>query len=171
MKKIAVIASLTAVLLSISGCDFFRTLAGRPTSADIAQKRELIAHEEFQHKHRLDSLKAVQKQISDSLAYIDSIKSAKSSVKTSSQISSSSRGALSSRYYIIIGSFANAENAERLASVVSGEGFGVQLIEYRNGFTAVGACPTDDLAEAYKSLKAVSEKRWCPKEAWILETK
>ena len=74
MKKCLMISALAVSVCLLGGCDFFRQLAGRPTSQDIAAKRERIEREAEAHQRRLDSLKAVQKQISDSLATLDSLR-------------------------------------------------------------------------------------------------
>ena len=39
-------------LMTLSGCDFFRRLAGRPTSAEIELKREAILREQAAHQAR-----------------------------------------------------------------------------------------------------------------------
>ena len=39
MKKTILLLVLTAVTGLVTGCDFFRSLAGRPTSGQIALKR------------------------------------------------------------------------------------------------------------------------------------
>ena len=62
MKTVLKTAVLAAAVLLAGGCDFFRGLAGRPTSADIEAKREVIARAEAAQKARLDSLAAVEKQ-------------------------------------------------------------------------------------------------------------
>ena len=77
MKRLMAIAALAASICLLGGCDFFRQLAGRPTSRDIEAKRLRIEREAEAHQRRLDSLKLVQKQISDSLATLDSLRNAK----------------------------------------------------------------------------------------------
>ena len=58
-------------LLSLSvftGCDFFRRLAGRPTSDDIEIKRRAIADEKAEHARNLELLEISREAIKDSLA-------------------------------------------------------------------------------------------------------
>ena len=69
MKKILAISALAALCL-LTGCDFFRTLAGRPTSADIAAKRALIERTEQQEAARRDSIQRVEQQILASIAFV-----------------------------------------------------------------------------------------------------
>ena len=66
-------------LLSLSvftGCDFFRRLAGRPTSDDIEIKRRAIVDEKAEHARNLELLEISRKAIKDSLARADSLRAA-----------------------------------------------------------------------------------------------
>ena len=56
MKKIMIVL-LGLSLFAVTGCDFFRQLAGRPTSADIEARRlEILLAEQEAAQARLDSL-------------------------------------------------------------------------------------------------------------------
>ena len=50
---------------TLQSCDSFRRLAGRPTSDEIAAKRELIQREEAAHQARMDSLRRIEKAKAD----------------------------------------------------------------------------------------------------------
>jgi len=167
-SKTAVPAALCAAILLLGGCDFFRRAAGRPTSADIAAKRDAIERETMAHEARMDSLRQVQKQISDSLAVMDSIKAFSKSVVEARQLKAESKAGLGARYYVIVGSFSKVSNARAFADKITAKGYPATLISYKNGFTAVGICPSDKLQEVYASLKKVSKEPFCPKGAWIL---
>jgi len=168
MKKLSVIVLLAASLLLLGGCDLFRKMAGRPTSAEIEAKRAFIASEQSGHLGRLDSLKLMQTQISDSLEILDSIRAMKSSIVEARQLPESVRRSLPSRYYVIVGTFGKADNADRCASRAEQAGYLPTLIRYRNGFTAVGVCPTDALPEAFASLRSIRTGGFCA-DAWILD--
>ena len=50
---------LLVMMFVVTGCDFFRMVAGRPTSKDIEKKRlEIIKAEEAALQARLDSIAA-----------------------------------------------------------------------------------------------------------------
>jgi hypothetical protein len=56
MKKSMILMLMVALPL-LTGCDFFRKLAGRPTSEDIENKRVAIMRaEEAAHQARQDSI-------------------------------------------------------------------------------------------------------------------
>lgn len=170
MKRLAVILPFVLLILPLGGCDVFRRIAGRPTSADIEAKRELIETEQEEHRRRLDSAAAVRQKIADSLAIMDSLSRMKDTVIESRELSEESRLALSSRYYVVIGAFGNPANARKHASRAEENGYPAVLIRYRNGFTAVGICPSDSISEAFRSMKSVREDGFCP-DAWILDNR
>ena len=61
MKKTYILLALV-VMSTVTGCDFFRKLAGRPTSEEIESKRlEIIMAQKAVEQARLDSLKMEQK--------------------------------------------------------------------------------------------------------------
>ena len=170
MKQFHSIFLLVLLSLSLSSCDLFRKIAGRPTSADIEKKRSALEMEQKAHNDRLDSLKLLQTQISDSLAALHSIRLQGSSVVEARQLTDQEKSRLPYCYYVIVGAFGNPENAGRFAQQASEAGYPSTLIRYRNGFTAVGVCPTDRIVDAYESLKTVRQSGFCP-DAWILNNR
>lgn len=169
MRKM-VIAGLLAAAVFATGCDAFRKLAGRPTSADIAAKREVIEMAEAaRHKARLDSLAKVEKQMTDSLAVLDSLKNMRgTALRNPSAMGGIYTGDLQKKYYIVVGSFMDKGNAGYLKNHVEESGYEATLIYFRNGYTAVGICPEDNLVEEYENLKKVKTEKFCPEGVWIL---
>ena len=148
------IVIIILVATAVTGCDFFRRLAGRPDSEWIEAKAESIRQEEEALRVRQDSLEKARKAIADSLAAADSVRLANHRY----------------RFCIILGSFSSKENAERYAEEIAAKGYKGELLTFRNS-TAVGVCPTDDEAHAKKSLEDIQRQDFCPKGAWILERK
>ena len=65
MKRGNIIFGLLLIVLGsglLQSCDSFRRLAGRPTSDEIAAKREVILRQEAAHKARMDSLSRLEKR-------------------------------------------------------------------------------------------------------------
>ena len=91
MRNSRFILMICLLLPLLAGCDLFRKMAGRPTSAQIEQKREMIEAEIAAHQSRLDSLDAVQKQISDSLAVLDSMRFSDDALVEARQLADVSR--------------------------------------------------------------------------------
>lgn len=148
------IAIMTLAAIAVTGCDFFRRLAGRPDSEWIEAKAEAIRQDEEALRIRQDSLEKARKAEADSLAAADSVRLANHRY----------------RFCVILGSFSSKENAERYIEEIAEKGYKGELLTFRNS-TAVGVCPTDDEAQAKKSLDELQRQDFCPKGAWILERK
>ena len=148
------IAVMTPVATAVTGCDFFRRLAGRPDSEWIEAKAEALRQEEAALRIRQDSLERARKAEADSLAAADSVRLANHRY----------------RFCVILGSFSSKENAERYVEEIAAKGYKCELLTFRNS-TAVGVCPTDDEAQAKKSLSELQRQDFCPNGAWILERK
>lgn len=148
------IAVMTLVATAVTGCDFFRRLAGRPDSEWIEAKAEAIRQEEEALRIRQDSLERARKAEADSLAAADSVRLANHRY----------------RFCVILGSFSSKENAERYVEEIAAKGYKCELLSFRNS-TAVGVCPTDDEEQAKKSLSELQRQDFCPNGAWILERK
>lgn len=148
------IAVMTLVATAVTGCDFFRRLAGRPDSEWIEAKAEAFRQEEEALRIRQDSLERARKAEADSLAAADSVRLANHRY----------------RFCVILGSFSSKENAERYVEEIAAKGYKCELLTFRNS-TAVGVCPTDDEEQAKKSLSELQRQDFCPNGAWILERK
>lgn len=148
------IAVMTLVATAVTGCDFFRRLAGRPDSEWIEAKAEAIRQEEEALRIRQDSLERARKAEADSLVAADSVRLANHRY----------------RFCVILGSFSSKENAERYVEEIAAKGYKCELLTFRNS-TAVGVCPTDDEEQAKKSLSELQRQDFCPNGAWILERK
>ena len=175
--KIFNILLVSSALVILSGCDFFRILAGRPTSAEIEElKTEIQRVEAEALKARLDSLEKVRNQrVLDSLARQDSLAVLDSIVNKSGPVFGPEKyrglrsGDFKAEFYVIVGAFRSKANAEGFLSKVEKRGYESEIFCFNNGLYAVGVCPSDRIRDIHKSLKAVSEGRFFPKGAWVLK--
>ena len=168
MKK-SMILMLMVTLTVVTGCDFFRKLAGRPTSEDIEAKRVAIMRaEEAAHQARLDSINMEHQKVVDSLAMMDSIKQQRGAILKPSELGGIISTGLESRYYIIIGSFRSRANAEYLCNNASVAEYSPEFICFRNGLIAVGVAPSNNIKNTYEALKKVRTEKFCPSDVWIL---
>ena len=110
------IAVMTLVATAVTGCDFFRRLAGRPDSEWIEAKAEAIRQEEEALRIRQDSLERARKAEADSLAAADSVRLANHRY----------------RFCVILGSFSSKENAERYVEEIAAKGYKCELLTFRN---------------------------------------
>ena len=172
MKKLFLLMSVLS-LQSLVGCDMFRRLAGRPTARELEQikKVEMLKRLENSHLERIDSLKRVEKALSDSIAVLDSIRQLHGTILSTSEIGGLFTTKLDFMYYIVVGAFKDRANAESLFTAVRDKGYSPVLINFRNGFNAVGIEPADDLHHIFLSLKKVKTEAFCPDDVWILVNK
>ena len=168
MKKFLLLLSAIS-LLSLGGCDMFRRLAGRPTAKELEQiKVEQLLRQETEHLTRIDSLKRVEKALNDSIAVLDSIRQLHGTILNPSEIGGLFTTRLDYMYYIVVGAFKDRANAESLLTVVKEAGYSPVLINFRNGFNAIGIAPANDLLHVFQSLKQVKKEGFCPDDVWIL---
>ena len=172
MKKTLIFA-LAAVLL-VTGCDFVRTVAGRPTSAQLDEiRKERMAAEEARHQARLDSMARAEKAMAETLAareaqLLDSLTQAKGTVLNPSKLGGLYTTKLESKYYIVVGAFRTRSYAERKLTQCNEAGYTATIISFRNGLLAVAICPSDNLEETLKTLKKLRGTEVCPQDGWIM---
>lgn len=168
MKKIMIVL-MGLSLFAVTGCDFFRQLAGRPTSADIEARRlEILLAEQQAAQARLDSLMKQQQIAQDSLAALDSIAQYGGTILNPAKLGGLFATRLESRYYVIVGAFRVRSNAEKLLVKAKDAGYEPALISFNTGLIAVGLCPCNNVVEAKNSLKKVKAEKFCPKDVWVL---
>ena len=174
MKR-SVILILACAALLLSGCDFVRTLAGRPTSDDLEVKRSHIERAEnvARYQARIDSLERVRTRLADSLAaldahLLDSLSQTKGTILNPTKMGGLYTTKLASRYYIIVGAFRTRSYAERKLNECNKAGYTATIISFRNGLLAVAVCPSDSLNESLKVLRELRGNGICPQDGWIL---
>jgi len=173
--RISKVLSGALLLVSVSmatGCDFLRTIAGRPTSSQIEQ-RALQIHE-LQEKAeaeavRADSIAAEAAKVAADVVDSSVLASVPPIIFTKlSDGKIRVDGSLPSRYIVIVGAFSVKENAEKLAEQFLTKGYSATTLTYKNGFTAVGVASTDSRVQLYGQLVKLKDEPLCPKDAWVL---
>ena len=174
MKR-SVILSLAIAALVVSGCDFLRALAGRPTSEELAVKQSNIerAKDVARYQARIDSLERVRVRLADSLAaldarLLDSLSQTKGTILNPTKMGGLYTTKLESHYYIVVGAFRTRSYAERKLTECNKAGYTATIISFRNGLLAVAICPSDSLNESLKVLREVRGNGICPQDGWIL---
>lgn len=177
MKK-TVILALAAAALLLTGCDFFRSLAGRPTAAQLAAKRDSIAAADAAEaeslrlaaaaRHRADSLAARAQFVSDSLAAEEALRAMAVMVLKPADLRGLDQPPLTKRYYVVVGSFREHVNAGDKQEQTVAAGYRAEVIRFRNGYFAVGAAGTDSVTVVLPALRRLRAEPFCPEDAWIL---
>lgn len=168
MMKRQVLILLVLCAVAVSGCDFFRALAGRPLSADIQAKREKMEFALRQkEQRRLDSLERVRKVESDSLAAVSRLSELSAVILEAGSLGGLALDAAPG-YSIVVGSFKNAANAEKLVNRI-GEGYEVAVKAFKNGMYAVTLCESPSIVQLAADYENILNEKFCPSDVWILK--
>lgn len=180
MKKlIQTVLILIPVALAATGCDFFRKLAGRPTSDQIAAMAEAIRLEES--ARIADSLrKALAEPQEDSAATTPApatpADQAASTPTASSPVTAATTPAAAApapagdlkRFYVVMASFGNSANANKYASILEAKGYPATILK-RGSYQVVAVCGTDDEAAIKQSFDEIRRQDFCPQGVWIID--
>jgi cell division septation protein DedD len=190
VKPTRIIALATLCIAILTGCDAIRSALGKPTSKDIAALRQQKA----QMQRTGDSLAVEMGALPDSLMADDAEPVAvagdtaavafasvpeevtpeenqpQDDSDQESQPEEEPTAGLADGYYVVLGSFKNADNAQYYYNSLSASGAEVHLVKMKNGFTAVMICHGSTYEEAYgKMLDFYSDKKR-PEDIWIYNT-
>lgn len=166
--KCLIISLLLISSALLTGCDFVRSALGRPTSADIEAKRQVILEENRLAAEEKAKAEAAEKYSRDSLAALDSFAGRGTQMKLRSALPATIVSTPELRYCIIAGAFGTPSNAEKLQSDLEEKGFKAGILVYKSGIRAVGVTPTDDIVELYNSYDRLVGENIIPADAWIL---
>lgn len=191
MKKIFAAISLSVLVLSVSSCDLFRSLAGRPTSAELKsaiEKQQNAAETEKQTITEEPAITAEQAAIKEQTAPEETIAVASTQAEKEEYTMVKREGRMSvplaythtnstlkatpeHSYYIIVGTYRQKPTLNKMIKDAHDAGYETFLLEYSNGLTSVGLMPCDNLGEAIDAYAKVSKEDFCPKDACILIAK
>lgn len=175
MKRITPLLVLLLLACLVSGCDFFRTLAGRPTSREISRRRAVIERAEARRialadsleQARKDSIALVRKAEADSLHAIDTLTLIGKYHKASAYRNiPTSR--LRSRYAVVVGVFSNDANAQRMLSKYAKEGIDGYVLQYRSSLRAAVVSPCNKVADALAAYRKVRQLPFSSSQTWII---
>lgn len=151
MRTTKFIVALLTVVLLVSGCDFFRSILGKPTSDDLERMR---IEEQAQARARFvqDSINRAK---ADSIAYAQALEAAKPK--------------FNGRYLVVVGSFLTHSNAERMVALLTKEGYQPQTIHFKNGFDGVAVVGYDSFRQAYRAIDDLIQYEFAPEDIWIYD--
>ena len=191
MKRIAgrflPVCILFVFAASLSSCDFLRKMAGRPTSTELVlleQKRDSMEIERrLKHKRRSAEVLPAQ---ADSAAFpaatvpsavkpadknadaeqIRSLKDASGSLYLRSLSRFKGSAQANELFYVIAGTFKDAENAARFCRRLQVDFPQAQTLTLGNGYTLTAVYATGRADDALSFLS--EHKGALPSEAWVL---
>lgn len=185
MKNIFAAISLSVLVLSVSSCDLFRSLAGRPTSAELKsaiEKQQSSAQQmqDITEEPAITAEEAATPEETIAVASTQAEKEEYTMVKREGRMSvplaythtnSTLKATPEHSYYIIVGTYRQKPTLNKMIKDAHDAGYETFLLEYSNGLTSVGLMPCDNLGEAIDAYAKVSKEDFCPKDACILIAK
>ena len=159
---------LSAALI-VSGCDFMRKVAGRPTSADLEAMVAAREQEEARAARALQERQQRERELqyqADSLLAVQTMEGIV--MNRLSDLNVRVTTELPAKYNVVLGAFSDASNADNLISRLKEAGYEASAMRYRSGKTAVLACCTDSFVELGKSFASLQKENYCPKDVWVI---
>ena len=175
MKRILVPGVFLLLILTVAGCDFLRTVAGRPTSSELVARRAQIAlreqaerEEQARQQAVRDSLAAAAKAVADSAAAEAFFRETRVMRIRSASLRGLQTDGFPYRYCLVLAGFSQPGNGDKFAGRLKEAGYEPVVLRYvRGSSTVVGICPTDrfgDLKEAYEKVRT---EKFFSRDAWI----
>ena len=153
MKAFRLVSTLLVALMLVTGCDFFRSLVGMPTSEDL-EKMKQEAVEQARKQRELDSVNRVR-----------ALEQEKARAAAQENLLDESAG----RYHVILGSFKVEGNAEKMYALLEKNGYKPRVIKFNNGFEVVSVAAYDNYRDALRAMNDIMEYEFCPEDVWIYD--
>jgi len=147
MKPIRIVTILLAASLLFSGCDFFRSILGKPTSKEIEAAR---IEQEAAEAARRDSIARAEEQ-------------ARLAAEAAAR-------PVYSNYYLIMVCYQIPANAQRLKAKLEAKGYDVAELRFKNGYDVVAIQGSETFREAYRHWYTMLERGDEPYDMWIYQT-
>ena len=148
MKKIFAAISLSVLVLSVSSCDLFRSLAGRPTSAELksAIEKQQSSAQQMQAITEEPAITTEQTAPEETIAVASpqAKKEEYTMVKREGRMSvpldythtnSTLKATPEHSYYIIVGTYRQKPTLNKMIKDAHDAGYETFLLEYSNGLT------------------------------------
>lgn len=151
--KLVSVIVIAATLFTVTGCDFFRSLVGKPTSKDI-ERMKIEAAEQQRLKKQQDSIVKAQ------AVQLEQEKAAAAAKK---YLLDESAG----KFHVIMGSYRIPENAQKMFATLEKNGYAPRYVLFSNGFSAVSIAGYDNYHDALKAMRDAMELPYCPEDVWV----
>lgn len=153
MKAFKLIVTLMAAAVLFTGCDFFRSIVGKPTSKDIERMKQ----------ETLEQARRQREQ--DSINRVRALELEQAKAEAAKNLLDESAG----RYHVILGCFKVEGNAEKMNALLEKNGYSPKVIRFNNGFEVVSVAAFDNYREALKAMESIMEYPFCPEDVWIYD--
>ncbi len=172
MRKVLLPFILFPLVLSVSSCDFLRSLAGRPTSEQIKSAQTKASAEEVPQEDAVCKESMPQEEVPCESEYKMVKRHGRLNVPFAyTHTNSTLRQTPEYTYYVIVGTYRQKPTLGKMLSDAKAAGYDPVLLEYTNGLVSVGLLPCDELAKAIDAYATVKSEKFCPADACVLIAK
>lgn len=156
MKAVRIFGVLVLSIMLLQSCDFFRSVLGKPTSAELQVIKEANDRQKAEAESQVDTV---------------AVEAEQEAVVINEASGAVSIPASGHRYYVIAGSFKVPSNAEGFANLSKKNGLAAEKIDMGNGFTAVSIYGTDSVMDAILFANDAQKYDFVPLDPWILDVR
>ncbi len=146
MKPIKIATILLTASLLFSGCDFFRSILGKPTSKEIEAAR---IEQEAAEAARRDSIARAEEM---------------------ARLAAEAARPVYSNYYVIMGCYKVPANAQRHKAKLEAKGYEVTELRFKIGYDVVAIQGSETAREAYRYMYKLLERGEDPYDMWVYQT-
>lgn len=157
MKTLRLVSILFISAILFTGCDFVRSLLGKPTSEDLERMR-IESEAKAKKQREADSLEQVKAA--------DLAREMEAQAAKEAEALNESDG----RFRVILGSFKVENNATNMFARLERMGCKPERIMFKNGFDVVSAGSYETYNQAYDAMVGLLVKyEWTPEDIWIYD--
>ncbi len=150
MKTLKLISIAAVSVMLFTGCDFFRSIIGKPTSKEI-ERMKIEAQLQAKKQKEIDSLNKINEQIA------------------LEEASKATINEENGRFYVVLGSFKVVENANKMFTLLEKNGYKPITIKFKNGYEVVSVAGFNNYGQAKQELAKLLEYEYCPEDIWIYD--
>lgn len=151
------VVSLALACALVCSCDFLRSVAGRPTSREIASAVAAKAEAEREAAVQ-DSLRQAEaaRALADSIA------------KAGAPAPLAVDEPVVARYYVVVGVFDSKDHAQKKVNQCTEKGMTAKFIRFKSGKYGVLVNPSDTKEGGERMLSDLKARKLCSSSAWLL---
>jgi hypothetical protein len=184
MRKVLLPIMFCAAVVSVSSCDFLRSLAGRPTSEQLksaSQTSENPAADSEVTAAAVEedtlAVETPQGQVQEQPSVQAQSEPEYEMVRRHGRLNvpfaythtnSSLKSTPEHTYYILVGTYRQKPTLNKMISDARKAGYEPCLLEYANGLVSVGLLPCDSIEQAIDAYATVKNEKFCPGDACVL---
>lgn len=191
MRTVKFFLVLMTAIMVVTGCDWIRVQLGMATSDDIATlKKERqyddsvrLMNDSVARSVNVGEMSTTEDKslkITDTSAFNEQKKESNVAATNQPQqksqpeqiaVSAPAKTSLTNRYYVIIGSFKDHSNSEKMAEYLKSKGITPTIMDFKNGFRVVSTASYSTLGAAFNEMYKLRDQNFGPDDIWVYDVR